>query len=239
MWNLAQLQNYLNRLGTSVLDLLYPPRCVGCQRWGEWLCTTCRGQIALIQPPWCPCCGRPMTRAQLCNICRDTPSCIQGIRAVAYYEGVLRDTIHHFKYRNKQMLAAPLASLLVDYLAEYPISADVIVPVPLHPRRLAERGYNQSALLAQCLSQALGWPVIEDSLIRVHHTQPQVEQLDAQARRENVQAAFVCQDNRLANAQVLLIDDVYTTGATLQACGQALRQRGVRSVWALTLAHGR
>lgn len=239
MWDLAQLINHLNRLSTSVLDLLYPPRCVGCQRLGEWLCITCRSQIALIKPPWCPCCGRPMTREQLCNVCRDTPSFIEGIRAVAYYEGILRNTIHRFKYRNKQVLAAPLGSLLVDYMAGYPMPADVIVPVPLHPRRLAERGYNHSALLAKCLSQTLGWPVVEDSLIRVRHTQPQMEQPDAEARRGNVQGAFVCRDDRLANARVLLIDDVYTTGATLQACGQALHQKQVRSVWALALAHGR
>lgn len=151
----------------------------------------------------------------------------------------MRAAIHRFKYRNGRALVTPLGNLLIDYLAQYPLPADVVVPIPLHPRRLADRGYNQSALLAAHVSRALGWPSIENSLVRVRYTQPQVEQPSAEARRQNVQDAFVCRDDSLANARVLLIDDVYTTGATLQACGLALRRRGVRSVWALTLAHGR
>ncbi len=235
----VHLRAGLRRLPPTLLNLLYPPRCVGCRRLGDWLCPACRGQIVPIKPPWCPCCGRPMTRVQLCNVCRDTPSAMDGIRAVAYYEGVLRSAIHRFKYRNGQALAAPLGDLLVNYLAEYPLQVDVIVPVPLHARRLADRGYNQSALLAAHLSCALGWPSVEGSLVRTRYTQPQMEQPTSEARRQNVQDAFVCQDDRLANARVLLIDDVYTTGATLQACAQALRQRQVQSVWALALAHGR
>jgi len=163
---------------------------------------------------------------------------IEGIRAVAYLEGPLRKAIHRFKYDNVRDLAAPLGGLLGDYLERELLPAEVIVPVPLHPKRLRERGYNQSALLARQLGEQTGLPVLEGSLLRMRETASQVE-LSAQERKENVRGAFACVDERLAGKRVLLIDDVCTTGATLEACSIALAQRGPRSVWALVLARGR
>jgi ComF family protein len=124
---------------------------------------------------------------------------------------------------------------MVSYWREAPFPADVIVPVPLHTRRLRERGYNQAALLARELGKGVGLPVLEDAVARVRYTSPQVD-LNAEERKENVQGAFHCPTDRVAGKSVLLVDDVYTTGATLEACSLALKQRGVLTVWALTLA---
>jgi ComF family protein len=157
---------------------------------------------------------------------------------VAYHEGVLREAIHRFKYRNVRGLAEPLGELLASYMVDHSLPADVVVPVPLHPARLADRGYNQSALLARELGRRLDLPVVEDSLLRVRHTRQQVG-LSIEERRRNVADAFACRDDRLAGCRVLLIDDVYTTGATLNACGEALIAAGAASAWGLTLAHGR
>jgi len=128
--------------------------------------------------------------------------------------------------------------MMVSYWQDIHLPADVIVPVPLHARRLRERGYNQAALLARELGKGVGLPVLENALIRVRDTSPQVD-LGAEERRENVRGAFHLPDDRLVGKSVLLVDDVYTTGATLEACSLALKQRGVRAAWALTLARAR
>lgn len=226
------------RIKTALLDLLFPPRCIGCGRVGSWFCEECCAQIEPIRPPLCPLCGRPSSGGRLCFLCRRDPLRIDGIRAVAYLEGTLREAIHRFKYDNLQDLVFPLARLLNAYLQSDPLPVDVIVPVPLHPKRLRERGYNQSALLARRLGDQTGLPVSEGSLFRVRETVPQVA-LNARQRRENVKGAFACADERLAGKRVLLIDDVCTTGATLEACSIALAERKARSVWALVLARER
>jgi len=222
----------------GLLDLLFPPRCVSCREIGSLLCTKCRDEFELVEPPLCPHCGRPMTSDRLCSLCRREPLQIDGIRSVAYFEGTLREVIHHFKYYNKQDLAIPLGKLMGDYWEKNPLPAEIIVPVPLHVDRLRERGYNQAALLAREFGRSTGLPISENSLVRVRATRPQVE-LSVQERKENVCDAFRCSSAELKDRRVLLIDDVCTTGATLEACSIALRQADVRSVWALTLARAR
>jgi ComF family protein len=129
-----------------------------------------------------------------------------------------------------------LAELLADYLKENPLPGEVLAGVPLHPRRLRERGYNQSSLLARELGKRIGLPVIEDCLIRVRQAQPQVKAVDVEERRRNVADAFVCRDERLKGKHIILIDDVCTSGATLESCAVALKDKGATSVWGLTLA---
>jgi len=179
-----------------------------------------------------------MARPTLCPDCRCAAPPIDGIRSAAYFDGVLREAIHRFKYRGVQVLARPLGRLMTEQWTLHHIPGDVLIPVPLHPSRLAERGYNQAVLLAQELGAATGLPVEMDALARIRATVPQVA-LDAAARRENVRGAFRCSDDRLAGRRVVLIDDLCTTGATLDACSTALRAVGVGSVWAYTLSRPR
>jgi ComF family protein len=171
----------------------------------------------------------------LCARCASEPLRIDGIRSVALFEGTLRQAIHRFKYRFGRDLAAPLGEMIVDYWRQHPLSADLIVPVPLHARRLKERGYNQAQLLADQLGRAVGIAVASEALRRTRYTMAQAK-LDGRHRRQNVQGAFLCQDSRVRDRAVLLIDDICTTGATLEACSVALREGGASSVWALTLA---
>ena len=222
----------------SFLNLIYPPRCAVCHRGGSWLCSACQDNIEFIQPPICPSCGKPTSTPRLCLSCRMAPLQIDGIRAVGYLEGTLRTAIHRFKYSNIRTLATPLGQLMAQYLSRNQLPVDIVVPVPLHAQRLKERGYNQAALLAREISKTLGLPLLENGLSRVRSTVPQVG-LAARQRRDNVRGAFHCADRRLKNQRVLLIDDVCTTGATLEACGLALRETGVSSVWGLVLARER
>ena len=218
----------------SFLDLLFPPRCAGCGRSGSWLCPACISEIEFIEPPLCSRCGLPSVESP-CLSCRIDPLAIDGIRGVGYLRGPLKRAVYQFKYRQKRKLALPLADLMHHYLSENPLPAELIVPVPLHLDRLRERGYNQAALLARGLSERSGLPIEEESLVRIKETAPQVA-LKADERRKNVRGAFRGQDENLRDRQVLLIDDVCTTGATLEACAEALHEKGARSVWALVLA---
>jgi len=147
----------------------------------------------------------------------------------------MREAVHQLKYRNLRALAVPLAKLLLDYLVTNPVPAEVLVPVPLHRKRLRERGYNQSSLLARQLGKLANLPVVDDCLIRQRHAPPQARTATVKERQSNVTDAFVCRDNRLRDKQVLLIDDVSTSGATLDACAAALKTAGATSVWGLVM----
>ena len=133
-------------------------------------------------------------------------------------------------------MAAPLAQLLKHYLLTHSISGEVLVPVPLHPKRLRERGYNQSVLLARELSKLTNLPVVEDCLVRLQHTPPQAKTATVEERRSNVSGAFACRNDGVRDRQVILIDDVSTSGATLNACALALKAAGAASVWGLVMA---
>jgi ComF family protein len=148
----------------------------------------------------------------------------------------MRQAIHQLKYRNLRSLATPLAQLLNDYLDTHPVHGEALVPVPLHPKRLRERGYNQSSLLAIELGKLTNLPVVDNCLIRQQHTPPQARTLTVEERRTNVSDAFSCRNDILRDRQVILIDDVATSGATLNACAQALKATGVTSVWGLVMA---
>ena len=218
------------------LDLLFPRWCVGCGREGDFICPSCLKSLPRIMPPLCPKCGRPQSSVMLCPGCLGWQAEIDGIRSPFRFDGAIRQAIHELKYRNLRALAVLLAQLLDDYLASSPVPGEVLVPVPLHQKRLRERGYNQSRLLAQELGKLTNLPVVDDCLIRQRHAPPQARTPTVDERRSNVADAFFCRDRRLQDKQVLLIDDVSTSGATLDACARVLKEAGATSVWGLVLA---
>jgi ComF family protein len=160
---------------------------------------------------------------------------IEGIRAPFRFEGVIRQAIHQLKYNHFKALAPSLAQLMYEYLKAKPLPAEVLVPVPLHPHRLRERGYNQASLLAQELGKLTNMWVVDHCLVRLKDT-PAQTRAAAEMRRSNVAEAFACQDQRVQQRRVLLIDDVCTTGSTLNSCAIALKKAGASSVWGLTIA---
>ena len=226
----------LAKLKGIAVDFLFPKWCVGCGKEGELICYSCRYLLPRIMPPLCPRCGKPQPSGILCPSCVGWQAKIDGIRSPFRFDGVMRQAIHQLKYRNLRALAAPLAKLLNDYLNTNPVPREVLVPVPLHQKRLRERGYNQSSLLAQELGKLINLPVVDDCLMRQRHAPPQARTLTLDERRSNVADAFTCRNHRLRHKQVLLIDDVSTSGATLDACAMALKAAGATSVWGLVLA---
>ena len=226
----------LAKLKGVALNLLFPQWCVGCGKEGDFICYSCRQSLPRIMPPLCPRCGRPQPSGILCPSCVSWQAEIDGIRSPFRFDGVMRQAIHQLKYRNLRALAQPLAKLLNDYLGTNPMPGEVLVPVPLHHKRLRERGYNQSSLLTKELGKLINLPVVDDCLIRLRHAPPQARTSTVDERQSNVAGAFTCRDRRLQDKQVLLIDDVSTSGATLDACAAALKAGGATSVWGLVLA---
>jgi ComF family protein len=161
---------------------------------------------------------------------------IDGIRSAFRFEGTMRQSIHQLKYQNLKAISSSLAVLLADYMLLNPLPGEVLVPVPLHPWRLRERGYNQSVLLAKELSRLINLPVIMDCLIRVKEAKPQVRTTTVKERRKNVTGAFICHGDKINGKQIILVDDVCTSGATLEACATALKNNGAVSIWGLTIA---
>ena len=230
------LDSSLNRFKTSILDLLFPPRCVGCGASGSFLCSPCQSTMPHLPPPLCARCGKSLPSGTLCYECKNHPLQIEGIRSLFPYNGVARQAVLQFKYQNVKALAAPLAKLMREFLSAHPLPADTLIAVPLHPRRLRERGYNQSSLLSMELGKLSSLPIVEGALLRIKNTPPQTKTNSAEERRKNVAGAFICRDRRVAGRRILLIDDVCTSGATLNACATALKTAGATSVWGLTLA---
>ena len=224
------------KLRGVALDLLFPRWCVGCGKEGSFICHSCRQSLPRIMPPVCPKCGRPQSSGILCPDCVGWQAEIDGIRSPFRFDGVMRQAIHQLKYRSLRALAAPLAELLRDYIITNPVPAEVMVPVPLHQKRLRERGYNQSALLARELGKLTSLPVVDDCLVRQQHAPPQARTANVDERRRNVAGVFACRNQRVRDKQVLLIDDVSTSGATLDACAAALKAAGAASVWGLVMA---
>ncbi|MDD4875692.1 MAG: ComF family protein [Dehalococcoidales bacterium] len=219
-----------------VVDLLFPVWCVCCGKKGSYICPSCYSLFVQLLPPLCPKCGRPQPDNIICTRCINEQAEINGIRSPFQFEGLLRQAIHQLKYRNLRALATPMARFLHEFLINNPLPGDTLVPVPLHQKRIRERGYNQSNLLARELGKLTNLPVISDCLIRKRYAPSQAKTATANQRYSNVADAFYCQDNRLKDKQILLIDDVSTSGATLNACAAALKAAGVTTVWGLVLA---
>ncbi len=217
------------------MDWLYPPSCAGCGKNGERLCTSCLQQIIPIDHQRaCPHCDLPEV-GHLCPDCQSQTPAFDQLRSFSKYEGILRQSIHRMKYENDLPLADTLCRMLISLFIQQNWQVDLICPVPLSPQRLRQRGYNQSALLAQILGWAVSIPFNNKALSRIRETRTQVG-LNAEQRRANVQGAFTAQSKIVKHKTILLVDDIATTSATLSACAEALKAAGAVKVYAITLA---
>jgi ComF family protein len=204
-------------------------------------CEGCISDIRFITPPLCPCCGIPLTGAggdHLCGECLTSRPSFAIARAVARYEAVLLDAIHAFKYKGKITTGEVLGKMMADYaypgfsIADY----SLIIPVPLHARRLRERGFNQAVILAREISKRFSISLDYLALRRRVYTEPQVN-LGRDRRAVNVRSAFAVKNGkRIEGEKILLVDDVFTTGSTVRECAGALMTHGAEEVAVLTLA---
>ncbi len=237
----------------GLLDLVYPPCCLLCGKRLEEgaLCPACIRGFAPILPPFCDRCGGYVEAGRrVCEACETGPGTpYQWSQAMGKFEGGLRDAILRFKYGGKATLAQPLGSLLARSLDQppsplltstlgEPLTFDAVVPVPLHPSKLRQRGFNQSERLARIVAQERGWHLDANGIVRVRKTRVQAS-LDGAQRIDNVRDAFACRpQQRYAGQSVLIVDDVLTTGSTAREVARIARDAGAKRVCVVALARG-
>ena len=217
------------------VDFLFPPICGGCAKKGVRWCEDCQKSIVLIPEPKCDICGLPQLKNEICSSCQKTPPSYKALRSWVVFEGPIRNALHQMKYRQDLGLGDSLAAEMLAYTKQLNWHIDMVVPVPLGKKRLQERGYNQVGLFARPLALAKEWKYVPRALKRVRETISQVGLL-ADERKNNVRSAFVANHKKVAGKTVLVIDDVSTTGATLNSCAKALGNGGAHEVYALSLA---
>jgi ComF family protein len=214
----------MHSLFDQLLDLVFPPRCAGCRRRGALFCATCCASCHPVEPA-----VNKALHQQLASLFLASTTGAYG------FTGAIREAVHTLKYDRRKRIAIPLGDLLSQQYAAHPVEVDAIVAVPLHLERQRTRGFNQAALLAQQLARHTRLPLSTDDLVRVRETVQQAE-LHREQRRTNLRNAFAWQSAAPPPARILLIDDVITTGATVEAAAQALCQAGAEAVHALALA---
>lgn len=228
-------------LKEAILNLLYP-RTLHCKLCGAdrpplpWgLCVSCRNSLPFIHPPVCSFCGRPQTEAaDRCPDCIHLRHAYDQVRSVFEYTASLRDMVYRYKYDYEYHYAAAFGPYMAEAAATW--SVDAMLPVPLHPRRLQLRGYNQSELLAEAVCDRRSLPLLTGVLVRVMDT-PAQARLGRAQRIKNLDAAFaVKRQEAVCGKRLILVDDVYTTGSTADCCSRALRAAGADKIYVLTLA---
>jgi competence protein ComFC len=217
------------------VDWFFLPVCGGCNRTGFRWCTDCQQKVKLVPEPTCQICGYPITRLGLCLNCREVHPPYHALRSWAIYEGPIRNALLSLKYRRNLTLGDTLARYLAKFVRELGWQVDMVVPVPLGKQRMKERGYNQVELLARPLSYLQDWCYSPQALGRVRETRSQVG-LSALERKENIFGAFYADPALATGKNILVLDDITTTGSTLAACSEALSGAGAKIVYALTLA---
>lgn len=218
----------------QTVDALLPPQCAGCGQAGVRWCDACEQAVERLMPPLCEVCGDRLSAPGRCVPCRRSLPAFDGLRSWAVFGGPVRHALHRLKYRRDLGTAEVLAERLADCVTRWGVAVDWVVPVPLSRARYRARGYNQAAMLARPLAWLLQRPFRPQVLERVVETRSQVG-LNREQRRRNVQGAFRAQA-AVQGRRILLVDDVATSGATLDAAAQALKHAGAGAVFAVTVA---
>jgi competence protein ComFC len=242
-----KIARVLRLVGDGLLSVLFPPHCAKCgadTASGVHLCASCAGQAKKIEAPFCQQCSQPFEGAIeggfTCSNCQDRTFHFDC--AVTHYlsRGVVREFVHRFKYDRHFYLRHPLAEWMAEALEDERIRAqpfDAFVPVPLHAARFRERDFNQAEVLADLLARRTGQPVLQ-ALKRIRYTTTQTR-LDRDQRMENLRNAFrVRHAAAVQNRHLILVDDVFTTGSTVEECARVLRKAGAASVRVVTVARG-
>ena len=242
----ARLQRLLSEARKGVLDLIFPPHCMSCRTAVSdvgGLCSDCWCRIEFLDGPLCACCGRPFEfdprTPVFCAACHARPPAFDKARAIMRYDEHSRGPILALKHADRLDLALAFGRWLARSGHELVMDCDIILPVPLHPMRLWTRRYNQAAELARALSRKTGKPADFSILLRNRHTPSQGAMPSARARQRNMRGAFRISPSHktaIAGRHVLLVDDVLTTGATVEACARVLKRSGAAKVFVLALA---
>ncbi len=231
---------------TGLTDLFFPLNCVLCGTYApetryQPLCRRCLTTIPYNDPPFCQCCSRHLESVAteaLCRDCREQPPAFDGAWVLTRYAPPMNDLIHRFKFQNKTSLRKTFRLITKNFQerCRISLSADLLIPIPVHPVRLRERGYNQSALLAQAVNELTGIPVLNGVLQRTLLTPPQ-RGLERKERWTNIRGAFrIASSSGIKEKNIYIIDDLLTTGATASEAARVLKEAGAARVELLALS---
>lgn len=243
----------MKKYADSFLELIYPEKntCFICEKYDEeigesYICRDCGRRIKKIIPPVCIKCSKPIDHhksTELCRECSSEEKYFEASRSVYAYEGIIKNAIYNYKYYNKPYFLKLFGNMMLDYIKKENYSDyDYVLSVPLHRSKLLQRGYNQSELMARYIAKNLSLPYI-DGLKRIKKTEKQSEQ-SRHERRKNLKDAFAIKASfnnhnnidKIINSSVLLVDDIYTTGSTVNECSRVLIDYGVKKVYVMTIA---
>ncbi|HUF54874.1 MAG TPA: ComF family protein [Dehalococcoidia bacterium] len=222
----------LSSVWNGVLDIVFPPQCVSCRKWGSFICEACEQEMQPANGERCGVCWQPSL--SFCEACSEGAPTFEAARSAYAFEGPARDLVHALKYRGVAAVAPIMADAMTGRLADWEIDVDGIVAVPMAGTRQRRRGYNQAEMLAREISRATAIPLVE-GIIRRRAGESQVDQPGKQARWRNAARAYEARRKRSPRS-VLLVDDAMTTGATLDACARVLRAVGAQRIYGLTFA---
>jgi len=220
------------------LDILFPKRCAGCQKEGVFLCENCKDAIRTI-PPACFVCEKRSPDGTICPNCKPETAVRRFLAPLSFHDATARELIHAYKYHGAKEIAEALGEYIVSSLYTYQISPppnSILVPIPLHPKRLRERGFNQAELVANVIGEKLGLAVETQILGRKVYRKQQTEMRHRKDRMENAKGVYRVKEPPPAESTLILIDDVATTGATLEEAAKVLKAAGAKQVWAFTAA---
>ena len=228
-----------------LIELLFPRRCPVCDRpvdkMGRYVCKKCRAELKYVEDSYCMKCGKSLkaTDDEFCGDCKDASHIFDRGRALYEYETV-KEAVYRFKYQGRREYAQFWGMELARVLGEEILSwrADAIIPVPLHKTREKQRGYNQAALIARELGKRLNIPVEEEFVGRIRQTLPQ-KNLKGKERQNNLKNAFKIRQNDVKLNTVIVVDDIYTTGTTMDEIAGCLKRAGIREIYCISLAVGR
>ncbi len=232
-------REHLKKIISLFQDLIFPRFCVSCKREGEWLCQGCFDKFKITPQFFCPVCYRDNENGQVCHGCQER-SFLDGVASLSLYnDETTAQLIKMLKYEYVEEVGEIFAKLLkksleINKFKDFFNQKDFLIPIPLHRDRYLERGFNQAEVIGGKWSEIVGASFVKDFLIRQRKTDPQAK-LNGTARRQNLQGAFAVKNLPLPG-KIILIDDVFTTGSTMQECAKVLKEAGVGEIWGLTVA---
>ncbi|MDX1607601.1 MAG: phosphoribosyltransferase family protein [Candidatus Spechtbacterales bacterium] len=231
----------LNTIKNMVTESLFPSFCYKCKKTGTYLCNECLWQLKALYEPTCPHCDLRLPFGKLPPKCKSELKLNRIFTCGLYSDNALGDMIRDMKYKYARALASPLSTFALwqleqgAYLNTIKENADVIIPVPMHKRKLKKRGFNQAELIARHLSDIINVPVKTETLIKTNRTIPQVKTDSRKERLQNLEGVFEVSNDSVKNKTILLVDDVITTGSTMRQCAIALNSAGTKEVWGLAV----
>lgn len=238
-------KNFFTKISEFCLNLFFPRVCINCQREGNWLCDDCLATLEIQSNVFCPICLRRTLDFKTCRNCKNKTNLSGLLWALPYQNFLVKKLIHQFKYEPfikelKQPLSYIIIShlLLTEFFSSNRAQEFILIPIPLSKKRLRWRGFDQAEELSKEISNYFKMPILNNVLIRERETLPQVD-LEGKDRKENIKGAFFCQKPDLIRGRkIFLIDDVYTTGTTMEEAAKILKEAGAKEVWGMVVARG-